>query len=44
MFEFSKPEKLEKERQRVLDNISYERWQFEMMAQRAQAAGEQPNV
>jgi hypothetical protein len=32
--------KLNKERQDVLDNISYERWQFQLMAQRAQAAGE----
>ena len=43
MLEVRKRKKLEKERQRVLDNISYERWQFEMMAQRAQAAGEKPN-
>src|SRR5882762_4584201 len=36
--------RLEKERQDVLDNIRYERWQFELMAQRAQAAGESPNT
>jgi len=44
MLDFRKRKKLEKERQRVLDNISYERWQFEMMAQRAKAAGEQPDL
>jgi len=44
MLEAHRHKKLEKERQRVLDNISYERWQFEMMAQRAQAAGEAPNA
>jgi hypothetical protein len=43
MFEGRRRKKLEKERQHVLDNISYERWQFEMMAQRARAAGEPPN-
>jgi hypothetical protein len=35
-----KQKKLEKERRDVLDDIRYERWQFELMAQRAQAAGE----
>jgi hypothetical protein len=44
MFEARAIKKLEKERQRVLDNISYERWQFELMAQRAKAAGEAPNA
>lgn len=44
MWEARKRKKLEKERQRVFDNISYERWQFELMAQRAQAAGESPNT
>ena len=44
MFVARKRKKLEKERQRVLDNISYERWDFELMAQRAQAAGETPNA
>jgi hypothetical protein len=44
ILEDRKLKKLAKERQRVLDNISYERWQFDLMAQRAQAAGEQPNA
>ncbi len=36
--------RLEKERQDVLDNIRYERWQFELMVQRTQAAGESLNT
>src|SRR5690242_17582499 len=36
--------KLEEERQDVLDNIRYERWEFELMVQRAQATGHSLNV
>jgi hypothetical protein len=43
MFAARKQKKLEDERQEVLDNIRYELWDFELMAQRAHAAGETPN-
>jgi hypothetical protein len=43
MLEARKRKKLQEERQDVRDNISYERWQFELMAQRAHAAGESLN-
>ena len=43
MWPSRKRRKLEEQRQEVLDNISYERWQFELMAQRAQLAGEPPS-
>lgn len=44
MFAARKQKKLENERQEVLDNIHYEQWDFELMAQRAHAAGETPNA
>lgn len=44
MFAARKQKKLEDERQEILDNIRYELWDFELMAQRAHAAGETPNA